>query len=444
MYDAVIVGGGVSGLTAAYFLSRSGFRVLVVERGGEIGNKVCGDAIGRHHFVNLGLEEPRLGIDAEGVFKGVNVVSPDEQHTVLVYGEGYALNRREFGAKLFRAATNSGAEVFLEHSFVKPIISYSRVEGIYVRSGGYVKDVYARAVIDASGAIACVRRSLPREWWVSEPIPDCDFNICYREIWIGDLNINHSFAWIFLNINIAPGGYWWLFPKRNGLYNVGLGVQKGLEGLNPKTQFDKYIRRRFKMDRVVHGGGGVVPTRRPIPCMVWNGFMVIGDAASTANPLHGGGIGPAMLSAKIAVETLAEALSSGGADIERLWSYHNKYHKAYGAKQASLDVLRMYLQTLGNNDLNYIFKSILVDGSELNEIGYKGEIGQDILSRVKTILKLTVKPLLLMRIIKVKQYMDNARELYLNYPETSLRYLEWRSSEEKLFREYGKWIKHVE
>jgi len=51
---------------------------------------------------------------------------------------------------------------------------------------------------------------------------------------------------------------------------------------------------------------------------------------------------------------------------------------------------------------------------------------------------------MLMRIIKVKQYMDHAKELYLNYPETPLKYLEWKSSEEKLFREYKEWIKHVE
>lgn len=442
MYDVVVVGGGVSGLTAAYFLSRAGFKVLVVERGGEskIGDKVCGDAIGKHHFINLDFEEPKLGVDAEGFFKGVNVVSPNEQHTIPVYGEGYALNRRGFGARLFRAAINSGAEVFLEHSFVKPIISYDRVKGIFVRSGGYVKDIYARTVIDASGALACVRSSLPREWWVSEQIPNSDFNICYREIWIGNLNIDHDFAWIFLNVNVAPGGYWWLFPKRSGLYNVGLGIQKGLKGLNPRIQFDKYVRGRFRIDKIVHGGGGIVPTRRPIPCMVWNGFMTIGDAASTANPLHGGGIGPAMLSAKIAVEVLTEALSSGEANLEKLWSYHSKYHRAYGAKQASLDVLRMYLQTLENNDLNYIFKSILINGGELNELGYKGEIGQSILSRVKSILKLTVKPLMLMRIIKVKQYMDHAKELYLNYPETPLKYLEWKSSEEKLFREYKEWM----
>jgi geranylgeranyl reductase family protein len=445
MYDSVIVGGGVAGLTAAYLLSKEGFKVLVVERKSEdrVGDKICGDAIGRHHFINLGFEEPKVGLDAEGFFKGVNVVSPDEKHIIPVYGDGYALNRGRFGAKLFRMAINSGAEVLLEHSFIKPIVSYSRVEGVYARFGGYIKDFHAKTVIDASGALAHVRRSLPREWWVSEPVPDGDFNICYREIWIGGLDIDHSLAWIFLNVNIAPGGYWWLFPKREGLYNVGLGIQKGLEGLNPKAQFNKYVRGRFKIDRIVHGGGGIVPTRRPIPCMVWNGFITIGDAASTANPLHGGGIGPAMLSAKIAVGKIVEALSSGEASMERLWSYHNEYHKAYGAKQASLDVLRMYLQKIGNNDLNYIFKSVLVNGGEINEIGSKGEIGQTVISKLKTALKLTVKPSLLAEIIKVKQYMDKAKKLYLNYPETPLKYPEWRENERKLIGEYRKWVNSI-
>ena len=38
-FDAIIVGGGPSGLSAAYFLAKEGFDVLVIERGAELGSK---------------------------------------------------------------------------------------------------------------------------------------------------------------------------------------------------------------------------------------------------------------------------------------------------------------------------------------------------------------------------------------------------------------------
>ena len=38
-FDVIIVGGGVAGLTSAYFLAEKGYNVLVLERGKELGSK---------------------------------------------------------------------------------------------------------------------------------------------------------------------------------------------------------------------------------------------------------------------------------------------------------------------------------------------------------------------------------------------------------------------
>ncbi len=54
-------------------------------------------------------------------------------------------------------------------------------------------------------------------------------------------------------------------------------------------------------------GGGIVPTRRPLPSLVANGFLAVGDAAVTVNPVHGGGIGPALLSAELASKAVIDA-----------------------------------------------------------------------------------------------------------------------------------------
>lgn len=444
-YDVVIVGGGAAGLFAAYLMARTGLRVAVIEKNSEnkIGEKVCGDAIGKHHFDALGIPHPELGFDAEGLFRGIKVVSPDESHEITVYGDGYALNRKMFGLRLYRMATLAGAEVYAGYRFQKPVIEGSWLRGIRaLRPDGISEEFRAKVIVDASGVAAVVRRSLPSGWWVSESIPSEDFNVTYREIWSGDIDIDHDFAWIFLNTSIAPGGYWWLFPKRKGVYNVGLGVQWKKGNPNPRIQFEYHIKSRYResISEVIDRGGGLVPTRRPIPCMVWNSFIVIGDAAATANPVHGGGIGPAMLSASIATKTVVGAFDCGDFSLNTLWRYHREYHQVYGAKQASLDVLRMFLQTMTNEGLNFVFQTRLVDGRELYNIGAQGVLQQSILSKVDSLLRLITKPGLLAKLLKLKQFMDRARELYLHYPDTPDRYEAWRSEERRFFDNYREWL----
>ena len=221
-----------------------------------------------------------------------------------------------------------------------------------------------------------------------------------------------------------------------------MGVQWKDGGPNPKVQYQKYILQKLgnRITEVVHRGGGIVPTRRPIPCMVWNGLIVIGDAAATANPVHGGGIGSAMLSAKIASEAIVEALEKGGASIENLWSYHVKFHKAYGAKQASLDVLRLFLQRMTNSELNFVFRSRLVSDDEVYDMGSKGNLSFSILERARSFASLLTKPRFLLKLYKLKQYMDKARELYLNFPHDPGKYVEWRIQEQRFFDEYLAWL----
>jgi len=437
MRDVAVVGAGTAGAYAAYLMARSGLSVLLIDSKPRerVGDKVCGDAIGAHHFEELGLSPPS-GPEDEGTFPGVKVISPDEEHSFVVRGEGYAINRLAFGQRLLKMAEDAGAEFWGSTSALSPLVEGSSVVGVRVSRRGERVDVRARITVDATGASASLRTKLPESWWVSERPDPSDFNAAYREIIELDEPVDEVYACVYLNPEVAPGGYWWLFPKRGGEeVNLGIGVQVGRG--NPRVNYERYVRPRVG-GRAVHSGGGLVPTRRTVSCFVWNGFMAVGDVLPAANPIHGGGIGPSMLSARAAAQTAVEALETGSPSLENLWPYHRRYHEVYGAKQASLDVLRMYLQRMTPEDLNFIIGRGLVTGDEVDRIGRAGVVSPALVSRI--VSAAVRRPFLMLKLKKMKEYMDRAAELYMRFPETPEDFPRWREEERSLFAEYSEWL----
>lgn len=441
-YDVLVAGGGVAGLFLAYLTARAGFTVAIVEMKSEekVGEKVCGDAVGEHHFREVGLEPPRLGLDAVGVFEGVRVYSPSKRYFVTARGKGYALDRKAFGRRLLKIAADAGAELLASHAVVKPIVEGEWVKGLRVRGPEGLKDLYSRVVVDATGAAAAVRTRLPSQWWVAYRAPLEDFNAAYRVIAEVEEEQDPRYALIYLDAETAPGGYWWWFPKGEHVVNVGLGVRPDPGAPNPKENLYKYVIPELeKADaKIAHEGGGIVPTRRPLSCMVWNGLVAVGDAACTANPIHGGGIGPALVSSFHAASTIAQALEEGEATLEALWPYHKAYIGAYGEKQAGLDALRIFLQSLGNDDLNFVLEEGIVSDEDLGDIGYKAKLSAKLIGRLLAGLKLLARPTLLRDIVAVKDYMEAVARLYREFPDTPKDFPRWRERQESLFLEMKK------
>jgi len=445
-YDVVVAGAGTAGLFAAYRLAKAGLKVALVDMKPEdkVGEKVCGDAIGKHHFDNLRLSYPS-GDELDGKFKGVIIYSPDEKHSITVKGEGFAVNRYKFGRRLLRMAVDAGAELFAEHHVTAPIIEGGKVVGVKAinLAENAKREFRGLVTVDASGVGGVVRTKLPSDWWITEKLDGEDTSVCYREILETQVEFDDTYAVIYLSRRIAPGGYWWFFPKKKNLVNVGLGVQP-IEGApNPINQYRQFIKSReeLKNAKVVHAGGGVVPTRRFIHCPVANGVLAIGDAAFTCNPIHGGGIGSSMVSAKCAAETIINALENyGEASLETLWSYSLCYIKKYGAKQAKLDIFRVFLQKLPDEDLNFAFRKGVITGDEVYAIGMSGDLKLSVEEKVSRALKLISRPTLLYKLKLVRDYMDKVKKMYQKYPESPSGFPKWNKKVYGLFEEFKKKI----
>jgi geranylgeranyl reductase family protein len=443
--DVVVVGAGVAGLYSAALLGSMGWRVVLVESKArsEIGNKVCGDAIGVHHFRELNLEVPSSVIDHR--YSGVVVYTYSLKYSVTVPGEGVSVNRVKFGQWLLKLALDSGVELLDRHSVLEVRASERGVESIRARGvDGRVVEIEARAFIDASGAKPAIRSKVPLEWPIAERPYTTDYNLAYREVLELDKPVDWidvNYATIILDTNIAPGGYWWVFPKQgDGLVvNTGLGVV-WIGSNNPRKNFENYVKPKFP-GRVLHAGGGLVPTRRPLPTLVWRNVVVVGDAAYTVNPVHGGGIGSSMLSAAIASKHLNSALEAGSVSEDSLWQVNIDYMRAYGAKQARLDVLRMYMQKLSNEDFEWIVKNRIVSGGEVYELGTKGDLAEHVVHALSAFIRLLGRPSLLNQLRVVRSYMKKMSELYTDqYPSKPSEIRAWMSRVEGLLEEYTRVI----
>ena len=108
-----------------------------------------------------------------------------------------------------------------------------------------------------------------------------------------------------------PAGYVWIFPKDEGLANVGIGVQLSkITGMaEARKSLDAWIAKHpaYSKGKTIDVVGGGVSISPPIRQAAADGIMLVGDAARMIDPLTGGGIANGCIAGKICGEVAAEA-----------------------------------------------------------------------------------------------------------------------------------------
>lgn len=437
-FDLLVVGAGTAGCISASTAARKGLKTCMIDckPEAEIGEKICGDAISSHHFENLRIAPPE-GEDFDSTIEGLKVYSPDLSNIFTISGpgvSGFIVNRHSFGQRLLRETLDSGAELCDSMLVTEPLIENGYVKGAVARSNdGQKRTFRAKITIDASGVSAAVRRKLPSEFSVEREVAKKDLIACYREI-RGNIQIEEGYCQIYLNQSIAQGGYFWIFPRSGRRVNAGVGIQAGKTNPHPKTQLYSQVFSRpiFKDTTVLDAGGGYVPTRRPLDCLVANGVMLVGDAACLVNPIHGGGIGPSMISGRLATEVASEAIERSDTSQNGLWRYNIDYMKAYGAKQAGLDVFRIFLQEIGDEELNYGMKQGLVKERDVLRASLDGALKLSITDKAERAFKSIRRPDFLIKLRDVAGRMRRVKRHFLNYP-TPEEFSAWRAQIETLY-----------
>jgi len=443
-YDVIVVGAGTAGCLAAKTVAEAGLKVCLTDRKNreDIGEKVCGDALGEHHLKTLELQKPQGG-EFDKRIEGIKIFSPDLNTVFTVEHEdfvGYLLNRRMFGQWLLRKALDAGATLMDQTQCTGPLVKKGSVVGISAKNLKTNKsgDLSASVVFDASGFVGVVRKNLPKEIGIENHVANEDVEACYREIrQLKQENHETDYCEIYLNQKATPGGYSWIFPKGGARVNAGLGICMRGNFPNPKSQFYKHVLTKpvFDGSLLLTGGAWYDPTRRPLDNMVGNGVVITGDAACLVNPIHGGGIGPSMISGYQAAKVAVEALEKGDANRESLWTYNKRYIELYGAKQARLDVFRMLLLTSRDEDLNYGMHYHLLTEDDILKAGLGDDFHLNITETSRRVFRGLKRVSFLNRLRLTVKYMNRVRDHYSAYPERPEGFEKWRSQTLSLFKE---------
>lgn len=342
--DVIVVGSGPAGATCAAFLLRNGVDCLLVDRAIWPRDKPCGD--GQAGVTTLIMEELGWLEDFREIAyenHGIVMTSPDYTKATVeapLRGYRYDCPRRIFDDYLRRRVIDEGVEM-LEDFWVYDLIKEDGfVKGVRAKYQGEYIEVRSNIVIGADGAHSIVAKKIGM-------FPESDNDIavvgrCYYE----DVDMD-PYNEIHFDKDVLPG-YVWLFPERDKMCNVGLGFNRNLYTEDKKT-LEEYLdiwieaspfgeRLRGKR-RVGEFRGWRIPSGSQAMDNYASGCIVIGDAGSMVMPLTGEGIGPAMVTAKMAAELSKEAIAKNDFSADMFKQYPERRHDMYDAKYKSIKAM---------------------------------------------------------------------------------------------------------
>jgi len=332
-HDVIVVGAGPGGATAAMALAQKGYDVLLLDRQNFPRDKVCGDAVpatALDLLLALGMKEKIAAADFYYIDK-LRLVSPkgysmdadleDEHHLI----QSAIVPREKFDVLLQEHAVDSGAQ-FVQAHVKEPILEDGKVAGVRARVNGSDKQFRSKVVIAADGVTSAIARHIRSDEHV-----DHHRAVALRA-YIEDIDELPHQVEFYLYEEILPG-YAWIFPLGEGKANIGLGMrldtfrQKNYNLKQMLAQFMEMpdIRKRLKNGGQLHdiatwqlNFGSQKNIQR-----VYDGALLIGDAAGFINPLTGGGISNALISARLAVESVHQAFLKEDFSADSLRVYED-------------------------------------------------------------------------------------------------------------------------
>ena len=351
-FDAVVVGAGPAGSAAAITMAKAGLQVALLERGARPGAKnVMGGILYNHYLEEIVgeewkqaplerpiIEERRWLMTADAAI-GIdykNLRNKQKPHS-------YSVLRARFDAWFAEQAEKAGAMVVPETVVDRLIVKNNRVVGVGTGRGD---DLYAEVVVVCEG-IGLGTGLLEKTVINGKPLrrklrPD-EVAMAVKEI------VQLDSGLIEERFNCDPGegctiecfgdstmgmsGFMFIYTNKDTL-SVGGGAL--LSEFNKTLRTPNDLMEHFKQHpavkpllrgtQTVEYLAHLIPEggHRGIPKVSGPGYLVCGDAAMLSNPVHREGSNLAMVSGRLAGETVIRCKEAGDFSEARLAEYRGR------------------------------------------------------------------------------------------------------------------------
>lgn len=360
-HEVIVVGAGPAGATAATILAQQGHTVLLLDQHDFPRDKTCGDAVpaGATSILHeLGMKERVETAVAHGEFyplESMRLVSPKGHVMEAALHQGpagensYVAPRLYFDATIQEHAVAAGAK-FQRARVTAPVMADGRVVGVTAKANGRSENFYGQIIIAADGVTSSIARTLR-----PKPAQHSDKHRAVAlRAYIEDIETIPHQVEFYLYKEILPG-YAWIFPTGPHRANIGLGMR--LDHFRQRKQSLEEMLHQFLAmpaikQRLQQGGKlrDVATWQLNFGSQkhlqhVFEGAILVGDAAGFINPLTGGGIHNSLISAKLAAETAHRALVQGDTSRAALLPYEQACHAALWDNMArSFNIQRTLLR----------------------------------------------------------------------------------------------------
>ncbi|MGA2593103.1 MAG: NAD(P)/FAD-dependent oxidoreductase [Bryobacteraceae bacterium] len=335
-YDAIIIGGGPAGSTAAAVLAAKGRRVVVLEK----------EKFPRYHIGESLLPYGYFTLERIGVLDRMKASHFTKKYSVQFVGASgrasvpfyfwqqldheasmtWQVLRSEFDQLLLDNAREKGAEVIEEITARELIQPDGAVIGVKaVTSNGDTCEFHAPITIDATGrdAFAVTRNG----WKVRDPYLNKIAIWTYYKGALRDPGMDEGATTVAY---VPEKGWFWYIPLADDVVSVGVVAEKDYlykDTHDLPTIFHREVKKNAWIAQHLAAGQQTGPYRvtgeysyRSRYCAA-DGLVLAGDAFGFLDPVFSSGVFLALRSGELVADAVDGALTAGDVSASRFREY---------------------------------------------------------------------------------------------------------------------------